>query len=164
MELKLFHLLSCPLASVPTLSVIKRLTVILLCLRLWGVNSLTWQPTEGECWDLMLGGQCPSQGGPPVSVDCENLDVKFMGPHRYWQSESGIVILDIIVHTATLLYCYTVMQTLNAFGRKNHKSKQDWVGVKWRLGVGGPVIITSKTPARVFIWFWAHLLVRIMNM
>ena len=47
----------------------------------------------------MRGGQCPGHGGPPVSVDCENLDVKFMGPHRYWQSESGIVILDIIVHT-----------------------------------------------------------------
>ena len=72
---------------------------------------------------MMRGGQCPGYGGPPVSVDCENLDVKFMGPHRYWQSEPGIVILDIIVHT--LLHCYTVMQTLNAFGRKNPKSNQD---------------------------------------
>ena len=58
----------------------------------------------------MLAEQCPSHGGPPVSVDCENLDVKFMGPHRYWQTESGIVMLDIIVHITH----HNLLQTLNA--------------------------------------------------
>ena len=54
----------------------------------------------------------PSRGGSPVSVDCENLDVKFMGPHRIWQSQSGIVILGTFVHSST------ARQTINGFGRK----------------------------------------------